>query len=418
MNKTCIFAGDFNVDLTRYGNNIHADTFYDDVSSFSFRPLILQPTRVTSNSLTLIDNIFINDIACTSNGGNITSSISDHFSQFCFLDIFQNVRSSSKVKYSRDWRNFNKQRFAYELSKYDWINVTSPDLGTNVSTNNFFDNVNTLLDEMAPIKMLTKKEKGLMERPWITTGILASMKSRDLAYSNFTREKDPSAKTIKFDIYKTKRNRVTLLIRASKKDYYTKYFAENNTNLKKTWTGIRELINVNKKSETKISKLIVENNVITDPVAMASTMNSFFVNMGSSVASKIPNSKKGFSAYLSESSNFNIILNPCSTAEINKLISDLNWSKASGPYSIPSNIIRLFKDVFVEPITSLVNKSLAEGIFPDILKWASVLPFFKKNDKTKCSNYRPISLLSNISKIFERAMYNKIKLFLNEFNII
>ena len=148
--------------------------------------------------------------------------------------------------------------------------------------------------------------------------------------------------------------------------------------MKKTWTGIRELINVKKKSETKISKLIVENNVITDPVAMASTMNSFFVNMGSSVASKIPNSKKAFSDYLSESSNFNIILNPCSSAEINKLISDLNWSKASGPYSIPSNIIRLFKDVFVEPITSLVNKSLAEGIFPDILKWASVLPFFKK----------------------------------------
>ena len=350
--------------------------FYNEVSSFSFRHLILQPTRVSSKSMTLIDNIFINDIACSSNGGNITSSLSDHFSQFCFLDILQNVRSSSKSKYSRDWRNFNKQRFAYELSKYNWNDVTSPDLGTNVSSENFFNNINTLLDEMAPIKRLTKKEKGLMERPWITSGILASMKSRDFAYSEFIREKDPSVKATKFDLYKTKRNLVTKLIRVSKKDYYTKYFTEHTTNLKKTWSGIRELINVNKKSETKISKLIVENNVITDPVAMASTMNSFFVGMGKSVASKIPNSKKLFSDYLGESSRVNIILNPCSTAEINKLISGLNWSKASGPYSIPFNIIRSFKDVFVEPITSLVNKSLSEGIFPEIFKWASVLPFF------------------------------------------
>ena len=151
-NKTCIFAGDFNVDLTNYGNNSHVDSFYDDVSSFSFRPLILQPTRVTSRSLTLIDNIFINDIACSSSGGNLTSSISDHFSQFCHLDILQSNRAPAKIKYSRDWKNFNKQIFAYELSKYTWSDVTSPEVGTNVSTKRLFGNINNLLDEMAPIK--------------------------------------------------------------------------------------------------------------------------------------------------------------------------------------------------------------------------------------------------------------------------
>ena len=141
--------------------------------------------------------------------------------------------------------------------------------------------------------------------------------------------------------------------------------------------------------------------------------------MGKSVASKIPNSKKLFSDYLGESSRVNIILNPCSTAEINKLISGLNWSKASGPYSIPCNIIRSFKDVFVEPITSLVNKSLAEGIFSEIFKWASVLLFSKRMIKQNVLiTYRPISLISNISKIFERVIYNRIKLFLNEFDII
>ena len=113
-----------------------------------------------------------------------------------------------------------------------------------------------------------------------------------------------------------------------------------------------------------------------------------------------------------------ITLNTCTEAEIRELVSGVNWSKASGPFSIPSNIIKSFKDVFYEPLSAIVNKSLSEGIFPDLLKFATVHPIYKKGDKTKCANYRPISILSNISKILERAMYNRIELFLNEFNLI
>ena len=67
--------------------------------------------------------------------------------------------------------------------------MTSPDIDTNSSTKNFFDNVNKLLDEMAPVKKLTRKEKGLFERQWITSGILTSMPTRDLLYSEFIKEK-------------------------------------------------------------------------------------------------------------------------------------------------------------------------------------------------------------------------------------
>ena len=70
----------------------------------------------------------------------------------------------------------------------------------------------------------------------------------------------------------------------------------------------------------------------------------------------------------------------------------LNWSKASGPFSIPSNIIKTFKDVFIAPLAAIVNKSLREGSFPDLLKFATVHTIYKKNDKTIFANYRPISL--------------------------
>ena len=71
--------GGYNVDLIKYASEPNTREFYDLLCTRSFRPLILQPTIVTSKTATLTDNIFINDISCHSLGGNLTSSISDHF---------------------------------------------------------------------------------------------------------------------------------------------------------------------------------------------------------------------------------------------------------------------------------------------------------------------------------------------------
>ena len=96
----------------------------------------------------------------------------------------------------------------------------------------------------------------------------------------------------------------------------------------------------------------------------------------------------------------------------------MSASKATGPSSIPTNLLKEFTDELTEPLVTILNKSLKEAIFPDILKLASVCPIYKKSDRTNCANYRPISLLSNLSKILEKAMYNRIELFLSEFDII
>ena len=151
---------------------------------------------------------------------------------------------------------------------------------------------------------------------------------------------------------------------------------------------------------------------------MAETINKFYINIGKTVEEKIPKGNKTFLHYLVDRNAFNIILNPCTSEEIKKYISDMTVSKATGPNSIPTNLLKQFTDELIEPLVTIINKSLKEGIFPDILKFASVCPIYKKSDRTKCANYRPISLLSNLSKLFEKTMYNRIELFLSEFEII
>ena len=125
----CALMGDFNVDL-KYDTHSDTGNFYDLLSSHNFRPLILQPTRVTSITSSLIDNIFINDVSCHSVGGNITSAISDHYFQFSQVDIFQKFIPSKRTKFARDFRNINKREFAEEIGNVDWSDVIDVSNGT------------------------------------------------------------------------------------------------------------------------------------------------------------------------------------------------------------------------------------------------------------------------------------------------
>ena len=115
---------------------------------------------------------------------------------------------------------------------------------------------------------------------------------------------------------------------------------------------------------------------------------------------------------MNEPCDKSIFLRPCSSDELLSIIYGLDSSKANGPNSVPFFILKDFAPLLLEPLCVIINMSLREGVFPSLLKTANISPIFKKGDKLKCENYRPISLLSNISKIFERIMYNRVENFL------
>ena len=84
--------------------------------------------------------------------------------------------------------------------------------------------------------------------------------------------------------------------------------------------------------------------------------------------------------------------------EIANTISFLNSNKASGPNSVPYRMLLLLKNEISKQLADLFNLSFMDGAFPSVFKIAKLVPVFKKYSKLDCSNYRPISLLSNKEK--------------------
>ena len=101
------------------------------------------------------------------------------------------------------------------------------------------------------------------------------------------------------------------------------------------------------------------------------------------------------------------------------IIDSFDNNKASGPHSIPVEIMKILKSNISEPLKDIINLCFATGVYPDQLKVAKVIPIYKnKGDMLILSNFRPISLLSNINKIFEKLVHSRLYSFLNLHNYI
>ena len=400
--------GDMNIDLLKYNDDIKIGNFYDKITSFTFEPLILQPTRLTNKSKTLIDNIFYNSLDYKTTSGNITTSISDHLMQFTHIAKFRNRPPKNNKKiYKRNYKFFNNSEFLEELFQVNWTEILN-NLSSEQALYIFLDKLEDILNVMAPLKLLSKKEVKLLNHPWLTQGILISIKSRDILHKNFISEKNDVKRQLLHNLYKNHRNLLLSLERTSKKLYYAEYFKKNSSNIKKTWEGINQIIKSKKRSNGSPKSLIIENKFIFSEESVAHEMNKYFSNIGENLSKSIPDYNNYFKNYLQNSMLNSVFLEPCTVSEIATIIEHLDAKKSVGPCSFPTNLIKQNKEQFAFILNIIINKSLEEGKFPSKLKYASVCPIYKKGNPENCCNYRPISLLSNISKIFEKIMYSRL----------
>ena len=151
--KSIFLLGDVNVNFLNYNEHNRTNEFVDSLASNSVIPLILQPTRITSHSNTLIGNIFSNVIDPDIISGNLTATISDHLPQFSIIpNMFGNIPGNKSNIYERDWSKFDRENFILDYFSVEWEDLLKIDeLNADNSTKKFLDKINMLLDTYAPI---------------------------------------------------------------------------------------------------------------------------------------------------------------------------------------------------------------------------------------------------------------------------
>ena len=426
--KECVLMGDFNVDLLTSNGDNAASEFYNTLSSYFYTPFILQPTRLRSK--TLIDNIFLNSLEYSATSGNILRELSDHLIQFLILEGFSRERSLPESNiFKRDMSKFSDREFEeIVINGHNWDEICMLRFeDPNVSLHSFSNTLNFHLDEMSPYKKVTLKEFRLMLKPWITFDILNKCKERDKLLKDITLESDPTKIIELRESYTQMRNEITNEKRKSKKDFHTAQFEKNKSKSSKVWQDIKRLVNL-KSAKMSTIKLMDNDKIINNPTDNANTFNDHFANLGKKVQQKIPLERGSYRDYLSKKNKNGkyyinndghvFFLTPTDPNEISDIIDNLNDKKSPGPNGIPVFLLKRFKEFFSLWLSKLVNLCFLTGIFPDLLKFAKVTPLHKKESRLDFRNYRPISLLSVYSKIFEKLIYTRVYSYLVKFDLI
>ena len=99
-------------------------------------------------------------------------------------------------------------------------------------------------------------------------------------------------------------------------------------------------------------------------------------------------------------------------------ISRIPNNKFHGLYSCPTKILKCSSNVISNTLAEIINLSISTGVYPNKLKIAKIVPIFKTDDNTDPSNYRPISLLSNFNRIFEKLIFKRMKSFIAQHNML
>jgi hypothetical protein len=215
--------------------------------------------------------------------------------------------------------------------------------------------------------------------------------------------------------YKNYRNKLNHLLRISERRHVAQYLDKYKGNAQKTWSLINEILN--KKTCNKLPDEIKCNGgMLTDNKDIANSFNEYFTNVGTKLANKI-NTNVNPMTFMKDRVYQSMYVKSVGEKELVEIIDNLKNGSA-GWDGIKASVIKSVKNEILPILLYLVNLSLETGVFPNMLKIATVTPIHKKGPKDDVSNYRPISVLPVVSKIFERIMCNRIVHYFETFNIL
>ena len=425
--KHIVFTGDFNVDLVKYEHDKAGQNLISVFEKHGFAQMVSRPTRVTDHSATLIDHVYTNDILNTASCHVLTVNISDHLATLTTLKLDnqrnRSARESSRVnsEYQSAYRKFSAAAHAEFKSLIEselWSEVYRMTCA-NDQYKKFEEIYKKHYDQAYPLKRPANRRKNERRdpKPWILPWLEDACARRQYLYHK--KIKQPTMTNIaaytKIDKFCNKQ------IDLAKKKYYKNFFDEHRDNSKKQWQLINGLLNRNAKYSGSIRLKDEHGNILSRNSDVAAKFNEYFSNIATNIKTQISTRQTfdpgGFEQFLQHGPavDTEITLSPVTSHEvlgvINKFKNKATLDTKIEPMKCASEVTN-----FTEILAFIINSSFTQGIFPDPLKSARVVPIHKGGSKTDVTNYRPISLLCSFSKIYEKLMHTRVLEFLDSNN--
>ena len=400
-----IVSGDFNIDLTNLDSN-YTNDFISLMSSLFYYSVITKPTRFGTNPSSL-DHIWINrELNLTS--GIIYYDLTDHCPCFLNFNILNSDSFDVRIMIeSRPYSEYNQNLLVEKLNDTNWNSLLNFS-NLNDCFDKFHQRLNDLYCQCFPKKVKYISQKRL-SKPWITSEIKLKINQKS-EYFKLYRQGFITKET-----NNRMKNKISKEVKEAKNKYYKKLLGLYKSDIRRSWQIIKQLCG-NPRNKENIVKLLDDDVELTDRRLIANKFMDFFSNIASELDQNLP---KGLvSPFENMTNNPNtFFISPVSERECLKIISLLKVTKTEIDI-LPVRLFKIICPCISEVLCKILNLSFSSGIFPQKLKLERITPIFKHGDKKKATNYRPISSLPYLGKIFERCMTNRLVQFIDKFGIL
>lgn len=405
-----VLCGDLNVDLSSLNQNKDKKALMHFSASNQLSQLIKHPTRVTASSSSLIDHIYTNLDHNLTHSGIIKYGLSDH--DLIYVIIKKHIAHTPKESFTcRSVSRYTLENLKIEFDNQNWTSFDNM-INVNSGWHLLYNSYLTALDRVAPfVNMNNVKQR----KSWTSPELMSLITERD--HKKLTA--DTLLNNTSNQEFKKLRNKVKRAVIKTKRSFVLSKLNDPTNNPKKYWKELNSLFSPS--STTNNTELIISDNGLDLPSHLsADFMNRYFSKVGERLAEVINSNNEPYLSKLRLDSdtqtNLLISWRPTNIEEIELLIDAIDVNKSSMTDNINTRLLKDCLYLTMDKISILFNRILSDGIFPTSWKTACVIPIFKNGNKKIVSNYRPISLLPLVSKLFEKIIHKRLYYFLNDKN--
>ena len=413
--KKIIIGTDQNLDYLKINRHTPTMKFFDLNMSNNMIPSILKPTRVTHNTATLIDNIYVDaGLCCTTKSHVVITDISDHF--FC-LTIIQGElldEQHSTIK-RRKLTESVLRNIKGALMNIDWNYMH--ELSVDAASNSLHEEIIKVLDFYAPEKIITLTSKYKKREPWFTEGLkVSSIRCRKL-FRKVHRLRHDSVEYVNYRVY---RNMYQKLRRQAKYKHIHQIMFQNKKDIKKLWEILNNITGKVRNKKEISDELYINGIKQNDRQIIGDAFARYFSEIGKNMADKIDQkgSLHGNATITYQRVNSSCFFYPTTCAEIEMYIKKLKSKNTLGFDQLSNKILKAIYPGIINALYIIFNRSLVEGIFPSNMKQAIIKPIYKAKSVFDLCNYRPISILPVMSKILEKIVHFRLTKFFDKHGVL